>query len=262
MNLRYDYNGNGNGNGNINDGDNNEYMYVSDATSSAIIMMMTAFHEFPFVIHDRILSAGNDSPATAVMVEPSDMIYDTTVPVTRTRTSNDITCAVFNGLFSGTAVNKAPYDYYYGDTTVLIASPSIAIDTESSIGIDTESSIIIDTESSTISVNNEFFSAVTDAVTRPITSYTSPSSYNNDKNNNDDTNNEYMVVFNATSSADNNSLTTVTKTTQVYSSPSSTIKSYNQSSYTRNSGHFTSAAMKLYSKMIKLNATITLNEDL
>ena len=53
-------------------------------------------------------------------------------------------------------------------------------------------------------------------------------------------------------SAGNNSPATITMTTQVYSSPSSTMKSYNQSLYTPNSANFASAVITIHGMMLKL----------
>mmetsp|Transcript_6842 Transcript_6842/g.6664 ORF Transcript_6842/g.6664 Transcript_6842/m.6664 type:complete len:280 (-) Transcript_6842:145-984(-) len=97
---------------NNNDGGNDKYVYVFDATSSAV------------TIHDGIPFAVND------------------------------------GISSATSADEAPNDCYYGNTAVLIASPSI----------------VIDTESSSVSVADELMSSVTmttpdTAVTPTITSY-------------------------------------------------------------------------------------------
>ena len=59
-------------------------------------------------------SAGNDSP-TAVKMMTNDM-------------NNTVYFAVIDTESSATCADEAPYDYYYGDTPVSIASPFIAID--------------------------------------------------------------------------------------------------------------------------------------
>ena len=79
--------------------------YDIDTESSTIIMVTTVFHESLSAIH------------------------------------NGINFAVNGETSSTTSANEAQDDYYYSDTAVSIASPSIVIHSESSIVIDTESSI-------------------------------------------------------------------------------------------------------------------------
>ena len=73
------------------------YSVVSESSESSAIIMMTApFYELPSAIY------------------------------------NGIPFAVKDRISSATSANETTYDYYYGDIAVLIASPSIVIDTESS----------------------------------------------------------------------------------------------------------------------------------
>ena len=134
--------------------------------------------------------------------------------------NNTVYFAVIDAESSATSADEAPYDYYYGDTAVSIASRPIAINSEYSIVIDTESSIVsvatneahsvsndspatvttttqvYSTPSSSFesSINYVTFSAVADAVARTTTSYTSSSSYNNN-NNNDGSNDESLSTI-------------------------------------------------------------------
>ena len=101
----------------ISSGINDEDSFTFTIVTTAIITMTTVFHESPSAIHDEMPFAVKDEISSV---------------------------AVADG---------AQYDYYYGDTAVSIASPSIiAVSIVStSIVIDPESSIVIDTEFSTVS---------------------------------------------------------------------------------------------------------------
>ena len=124
------------------------------------------FNYITFIASDD--GANNCEASSAVTLKPtpyeSDDNKETAVLMTTALSvspSCDIDTAVNNGILSVAIANKAQYDYYYGSTVVLIASPSIGIDVESSADI-TKTTILhaspsydVDTELSAVSVANE-----------------------------------------------------------------------------------------------------------
>ena len=131
-------------------------MHSADNTeSSSIIMITIVFDELLSAIHDGIISAVADA-VTRTITSYTSPFYDMMTVTSCALPSYNIdssSSTIYNknsstdSSSSTTIANDTQYDYYYGDSAVLIVSPSIVIHPESSI-------TFINTEYPTVSVPN------------------------------------------------------------------------------------------------------------
>jgi len=115
--------------------------------------------------NDNVMPSSTDDEATSVPVPvPAAVTIMTTVfHESLTAIHDEMPFAVTDGISSAAVVDGAQYDYYYGDTAVSIASPSIVAVSIASLSYGIGSSFS--------AIHDRLFSAVADAVTRTTTSY-------------------------------------------------------------------------------------------